>query len=376
MALLLTTAHAGQAGAQQAVYPPLVQAPAPVAAPPPPSRGLEPQSSLIILPPRAQQDPDRQTDQLADQPASQLGEAYPASLPSQRLEPQPSLIVLQPRAGQDQGQQLEPQSSLIVLPPRAKQDPGPPTGQAAGQSGEAYPPLALSADDKHAFGLDTQYGFQLGLAASNYRYSEPGFADVSGYKIGVEPAYTLPIGTSWFGRLDGRYANGRINYDSSFGPVDDITDWTYEIRATFGKDYILGDYSLSPYFGGGYRFLYNKLHVVGGYVRRSNYYYLPLGVTNRIRISPTLRLATTLEGDYLTSGQQESKLAACCAIPNSINQQNHGYGARGSIMLESKNWSFGPWFDLWHIHASGLSPVGFEPDNHTYELGGKVAYHF
>ncbi len=249
-------------------------------------------------------------------------------------------------------------------------------------SAEAYPPLKLTTEEKQRFGLATQYGFQVGVAASNYRYSEPGFADTSGYKIGLEPSFSLPLSDNgWFGRVDGRYANGKVNYASSSGSFGDITEWTYEIRATFGKDFIIGNSGISPYFGGGYRRLFNDINgVSGGYVRESNYYYLPLGVTHHIMLGSSARLATNLEFDYLTSGQQESKLGSL-GLTNITNEQNHGYGARGSIMAETPHWSAGPWFSYWDIRPSGLAPLGsglagFEPSNHSYELGGKVAYHF
>lgn len=101
---------------------------------------------------------------------------------------------------------------------------------------------------------------------------------------------TLTVDDSWFIRLDGRYANGDADYESSgTGSNDNLTDWYTEIRALFGTDYTLNDFVLAPYSGLGYRYLFNDLRGDSssgaiGYRRESEYFYLPLGVIQRVAL--------------------------------------------------------------------------------------------
>jgi hypothetical protein len=53
-------------------------------------------------------------------------------------------------------------------------------------------------------------------------------------------------------------------------------------------------------------------------------------------------------------------------------------------MWQFKRWGFGPFFNYWHIEQSDTSCAtgstyglcGYEPTNHTTEVGAQVRYHF
>jgi hypothetical protein len=242
--------------------------------------------------------------------------------------------------------------------------------------------------------LETRPGVELGLNASYYKYKEPSIAVTEkGYKAGIDLAWTATPGNDWFVRGDGRFAYGQNDYTGS-GTKDGNPTRYAELRGTFGKDFKNESYSLSPYAGIGYRYLIDDLRGATstgamGYRRESRYLYVPLGVIHRIRLKSSGRLSTTLEFDYLVQGRQKSYLSdANALLPDLTNDQDGGYGVRGSIYYEKANWSFGPWFHYWHIDQSDLTSATvtvsgtsvttsvYEPRNKTTEIGFRVGYKF
>jgi hypothetical protein len=242
--------------------------------------------------------------------------------------------------------------------------------------------------------LKTQPGVALGLSASYYHYKEPSIAVTEeGYKAGIDLAITAVRSTDWFIRGDGRFAYGRIDYTGT-GSKDANPDWYTELRGTIGKDFDYDRYSLSPYTGIGYRYLFNDLRGVtstgaAGYRRESRYIYIPVGVTHRLRLESSARLSTTFEFDYLVQGWQKSNLTdATALLPNQTNKQHSGYGIRASVFYEKANWSFGPWVHYWRINQSEMTSATvtvaggtlraliFEPKNKTTEIGLRLGYKF
>lgn len=243
--------------------------------------------------------------------------------------------------------------------------------------------------------LLTQPGWELGGQVSSYEYKEPATANFGGMKldgprIGVVGSYTGTNARRVFGRVDGRISYGRLDYESGdTGRASDIPDWTLEVRGVAGRDYLMGErYALSPYIGLGYRYLFNDLQGysstgASGYRRYSQYWYVPIGLTARVRAGDQWVFAPTLEYDAFIGGKQKSYLSdtGIPGLSDATNRQDRGYGYRVYLMVESRRWSFGPWLHYWRIKDSDVVPIGgglggLEPDNSTTEYGLELRYRF
>ena len=237
--------------------------------------------------------------------------------------------------------------------------------------------------------LATQSGIQLGLQGSYYDYKEKGEGvELEGGKFGINPIGTLALGQFAFVTADLRYALGNADYSGSghsSGNFEDLLD----LRGLVGHDFLFSPYvSASPYIGFGYRRLYSDERGTtndgfSGYQRTNQLYYLPIGVTPRIRLDDQSRLALTLEGDVVLHGNQESDLNDVSPIyPRINNGQNSGYGLRGDLNYETGNWALGPFVTYWHLDNSVTScgqtfagvTCAFEPDNQTLEAGFQIRY--
>lgn len=236
-------------------------------------------------------------------------------------------------------------------------------------------------------GLKTRPGMELGVSLADYKYEEPSLAvTLKGYKSGLDFSAIGNASDDWFIRGDARYETGNTDYTGS-GTKSGNPDWYYELRGTVGRDFDQGTYDLSPYLGLGYRYLFNDLRGRSstgavGYRRTSQYTYVPVGATHRLKLESNARLATTFEYDYLIKGQQTSYLTdtAIAGYGDVVNKQRTGHGIRGSMYYEKNNWSFGPWFQYWNINQSDTASAGlvtgFEPKNKTTEIGLRLGFRF
>lgn len=243
-------------------------------------------------------------------------------------------------------------------------------------------------------GLNTRPGIELGLNASSFRYEEPSVSVTEkGYTAGADFALTATPRNDWFIRGDGRLAFGENDYSGSGSKGDNPYRYA-ELRGTFGKDFYRGSYGLSPYLGVGYRYAFDDLRGATstgavGYRRKSQYIYIPIGVTHRLRLESGARLSTTFEFDYLVHGRQRSQLSdATVLVPDQTNHQHSGYGIRASMYYEKTNWSFGPWIYYWRINQSETTSANvtvlgttftaffYEPRNRTVEVGLRLGYKF
>ncbi len=240
--------------------------------------------------------------------------------------------------------------------------------------------------------LGTKSANEVGMTFSSYQYNEPGVATIKAAKVGFEYSGTYAFGSQWpqrkngwFVRGDLRYATGKADYSSpGTGTLNNRTHWYYEVKGVVGKDFSFDGYSLSPYGGFGYRYLFNDLRGVSstgalGYRRESNYYTLPVGFTHRTILANQSTLATTIEYDYFLRGQQDSKLSDTNpATANANNRQNGGYGLKLATMVQFSTWSVGPFVQVWRINQSNTvnTPAVTEPKNRTTEFGVKAAFAF
>jgi hypothetical protein len=247
--------------------------------------------------------------------------------------------------------------------------------------------------------LLTRPGWELGAQVSKYEYKEPATADFGGMslegpRIGAVGAYTGTAPNLTYGRIEGRVSYGWLDYESgNTGTSSNVPDWTAEVRVVAGKDFLFGERTaLSPYIGLGYRYLFNDLqgysttgHV--GYRRYSQYWYIPIGLTMRMRAGDQWVFAPTVEYDAFVGGKQKSMLSDVApGAPDLTNDQERGRGYRVSLMVEGRRWSFGPWLHYWKIKDSEVVFLGFdsmgrpvgglEPDNSTLEYGLEFRYRF
>jgi len=255
--------------------------------------------------------------------------------------------------------------------------------------------------------LGTSTGAEIGLQVSDYRYQEHLVADqefmhLTGAKFGLTFDATRAYSSGFFWGGDVRLAYGKSDYKG--GDIDILgnvtpsthsgeSEWLFDGRLLGGYDFIFNDvfgshknFSLSPYTGLGFRWLYNDgrgadTNGVQGYERYSHYIYIPVGVTPRFRVTDTTRISVNTEFDWLAYGWQISSLGDTIPGATDItNSQRDGYGLRGSVMYEWPSWSIGPFFYYWNINQSATgcdnAGCGVEPHNQTIEYGLQGRYRF
>ena len=199
-------------------------------------------------------------------------------------------------------------------------------------------------------------------------------------------------------RLDGRVAYGQVDYTSvGTGDLDNINDFVFETRVAGGYDFnMTGESLITPYIGIGYRYLYDdtsgKVSTNGalGYKRESNYLYIPVGADLHGPINEQWDVNFNTEFDIFIYGKQKSHLGDAIAGLNTVsNDQNDGFGVRGSIRFTRKNEKrdlfIEPFVRYWHINDSDISAVsyngvivgyGLEPENKSFESGVKIGLRF
>jgi len=256
-------------------------------------------------------------------------------------------------------------------------------------------PLGYVAAQPTPENLKTQSANQLGLTISGYVYDEPSLAiRMTAINMGVEYLGTYAFQNDWFalGQID--YNNGSVKYSGS-GTASGIPQYYVNLKAALGHDFVFNGFVLSPFIGIGYRYLNQAFGGVTtstgapGYDRRSTYNYIPIGIIHRVAVNDNkAKLETTLEYNYLLSGNQYSGLAAANPVlGNQNNAQNSGYGINLTILYKQDQWGFGPYYKYWNIAdsqinttnfvASGIRYSGFyEPANTTNEFGLKLTYSF
>jgi hypothetical protein len=186
-----------------------------------------------------------------------------------------------------------------------------------------------------------------------------------------------------------RFSYGHVDYESTgSGTSEDIPDLVFEGRLVGGKDLkVFSDSRLTPYLGIGFRYLNDdsggKRSSLGdyGYERESRYLYIPIGVEFTTRMAEGWLLSPTFEYDLFISGTQRSQLSDVSPIyPDIKNNQDHGFGLRGSLKFikEAKpvSFIFEPYIRYWHIEDSDVDIIWYEPENKTTEIGVRLGAQF
>ena len=234
--------------------------------------------------------------------------------------------------------------------------------------------------------LATRGGWEVGVQAAGYEYDEPFFATLEGERVGVSASYTFLGRDNAHSRIEARYSYAQLDYTGS-GTLSGVPDHLFELRGIVGFDYRKGRYAWVPYAGVGFRYLHNDLRGVTstgalGYRRRSQYFYLPVGLGLRIPLAGAWVMAPQIEYDAFARGRQRSYLSdASPAYSNATNEQGHGRGVRAQLSFEGPRWAFSLWSHYWKIKISDIQPVApglgvLEPANTTHETGVELRLRF
>ena len=252
--------------------------------------------------------------------------------------------------------------------------------------------------------------FEIAPEISYITYREPSVhVKEYGAMAGINGIFTYrpPVGSalnskiSNMYRVEGRFSYGKIKYDGGLSDgtpysFNCISDYMLEFRGLIGKDYFFngGSTSFTPYFGGGYRHLFDAFYAAkpGGYNRRIQYVYIPLGTEIMTNIGKGWAIGGDAEYDFFINGTVTSYLGNI-GYGNVTNTQKHGFGLKGSIKLVKKmdhfNLILEPYLRYWHIRNSKVAAsdpfsyngsqyvfVGQEPNNNSTEIGGKLGIEF
>jgi hypothetical protein len=264
---------------------------------------------------------------------------------------------------------------------------------------------------KHSETL-TGWDLEITPESSYIRYHEPTLMKETGnmYGINADFIYHPPKGnmlnteiTDMY-RLDTMFSYGKVDYRGGYvsngvtvpAGFNGIDDYMVEIRGISGKDFFFnnGNTRLTPYIGGGYRSLYDSLYEFkpGGYDRRIQYLYFPTGGEIMTKLGNGWSIGADAEYDIFLRGFVTSYLETI-GLGKLTNTQKNGYGVRGSIKILKNygnfNFIFEPYVRFWHIQTSRLDTStpfiyqgrwyivnGWEPNNNSLELGGKLGIEF
>lgn len=195
-------------------------------------------------------------------------------------------------------------------------------------------------------------------------------------------------------KFEAEAAKGSTNYtDERIGDLGDFGQYMLELRTTGGYDfYTRNQTRISPYTGLGYRYLKDTSGDITDFpantffiedpsitwtretgIRQEfdkdhHYFYIPLGVTSKAYLAPTLSLSLNLEYDFVFYGDIRSKYSDIGPIYSEDNgdrtmsansmktELNSTHGLRGSMRLTKEypqtDFFVEPFFRLWKTSES------------------------
>jgi hypothetical protein len=238
--------------------------------------------------------------------------------------------------------------------------------------------------------------WEIAPEVSHFRYAEPGVMKDEGTLFGIVGSYTRrhlrsgdPTGSdidsndsiSWSTfKIEGRLSFGQVDYDGSYMDgtplrTSGTDDFLLDFRLLWGREWQPVELPDAFYLGLGYRYLNdNSSGQPGGYMRESNYLYVPLGSHADFELATAWTLGLTGEFDVLLIGRQISHLDDTdSGSPEVRNWQWPGFGIRGAVAVQHKGESLdlalSPFVRYWWIAESDTSGGYYEPENNTLEYG-------
>ncbi len=241
-----------------------------------------------------------------------------------------------------------------------------------------------------------KHSVEVGTEISYIKYEEPDVMEETGAMYGIVGSYTYH--NNFMLKAQGKWSYGQVDYSSQgTGTLDGVDDYMLELRGLGGYDFPVSEtVTITPYIGFGYRYLYDDLRGTSstgakGYQREANYFYSPIGIEAIVNLKDGWSLGPTVEFDYFWAGTQRSHLGDFFAGLDTLeNDQDEGYGVRGSIKIQKKgdkiDFLVEPFVRYWNIGESEKSNItysgtpigliGYEPKNNSIEIGGKLAAKF
>ncbi|MDH4028731.1 MAG: porin family protein, partial [Nitrospirota bacterium] len=228
-----------------------------------------------------------------------------------------------------------------------------------------------------------KHTWEVGAGLSYVTYKEPGVMKEEGAKAGLFGSYTYH--ERFMFRTEAELNHGQMDYRGS-GTIDDIPNYMFEVRLLAGRDIPVAKRSIvTPYAGFGYRYLNDDSsymisstdHI--GYERESNYYYSPIGVETLTELDNGWKAGVRLEYDHFWKGKQISKMGYVPGYHDIENNQDGGYGVRGSVRFINRKsfvYVIEPFIRYWDIEDSDLDDGWYEPKNNSTEFGLRFSSEF
>jgi len=242
------------------------------------------------------------------------------------------------------------------------------------------------------------YKFAIGIEAFPYLYKEPKFMKSKGVLYGFNFSYSHPLINDFILQPELRAAFGSTKYSSNrTGSMKNEPNTLFEARVLLKRGVnVSQSLDIFPFAGIGYR--YKKDDTEGlvsttnhnGYLRKSTYYYLPIGLNVEYKSEVFWGLSFLAEYDVFLKGFQKSGSVVGGRMVSINNKQKNGFGARIEALFnkdfENYRLSVGPFMNYWHIKRSksayfscnscGRKHMFFEPKNDTREFGIKLKFAF
>jgi len=290
----------------------------------------------------------------------------------------------------------------VLIPGRSAAEKAEPESEQPKVEPEKPKPVEVSPAPDRLLRRNT---YSIGPELYSFEYEEPGYMEEEGMFYGVAFGYTyrgwVPDSpeqsfsdNKMMARLEGRFALGEVDYDGATQDpttgeiipitINGIDDFALEGRLLLGPEW-LGENALNTLYAGiAYRYLNDDLAGggPGGYVRESNYFYVPIGFEIDTNIQADWSWGGRIEYDYFVWGLQRSHLSDIYPLlPDVDNDQESGYGYRASIKLQYKStdviFAIEPFFRYWDIDKSKVELGSvFEPANETTEFGIQLTWMF
>ncbi|MFH1912035.1 MAG: autotransporter domain-containing protein, partial [Pseudomonadota bacterium] len=242
------------------------------------------------------------------------------------------------------------------------------TGSIDVQADKKLPAVSSASSDTSFPRSEARHTWEIGPEISYIEYKEPDVMSQKGTMYGIGAAYSYHNGIMI--KVAGRYSYGQVDYQNS-GTLSNIDDSIFEIRTLGGYDFkISSSFTMTPFIGLGYRYLKDdmagKITSTGakGSLRESNYYYSPIGIEAVHVFDKGWSAGVILEYDYFWKGRQKTYLSNVLAGLNDIeNDQNGGYGWRGSIIIKKQSdrvfYAIEPFIRYWNIDKSEVQNLTF-----------------
>ena len=197
---------------------------------------------------------------------------------------------------------------------------------------ESTKPILKSIPNEYS-----KHKFSLGLELFPYSYKEPNLMKMNGLFYGINGTYSFYLGKDYFLQLEARASGGKTKYSSNrTGNRSTRTpNKLFETRILYSRYFQVNkNMDLTPFIGYGFR--YKEDHEKGksttghnGYLRKSNYHYVPVGLSMNYNLQQGWGLYISGEYDIFLEGQQKSYVTTTIK-----HKQNKGYGLRSELLLE------------------------------------------